>query len=130
MNLKVKRPITVFVFHGLWILWGLYKLTNSNSTFGQFSWSILTLLASINLWSMLRKKNYFELIDNKLIINKDFFQTQSIDVDKIEKIDIEPGPFKYSRIILRDKTEIKFNDSYVDKTDLKEFMGRLSIPIE
>lgn len=130
MNLKVKRPITVYVFHGLWILWGVYKSINNHSSFAQFSWILLTLLASISLWSLLRKRNYFELVDSKLIINKDYFQTQSIDIDKIEKIDIEPGPFKYSRIILRDKTEIKFNDSYVDNKDLKEFMGRLSIPIE
>lgn len=130
MDLRVKRPFTVYLFHGIWILWGIYKLATIHSAGGRFSWTVVTLLASISLWSVLRKQNYFELVDNKLIIHKDYFRTQSIDIDQIEKIDIEPGPFKYSRIIMRDKSEVKFNEDYLDNKDLKEFMGKLNIPIE
>lgn len=130
MKVKVRRPISVFVFLGLWILWASYKSTISATAFGQFSWITLDLLAAMNLLSILRRPNYFELTDNKIILNRDYFRIELIDVKKIEKIWIEPGPFKFSKIILKDKTEVKFNDSYADSKELKEFMGQLQIPIE
>jgi hypothetical protein len=130
MNVKVRRPISVYVFMGLWILWASYKSTVSSTPFGQFSWITLDLLVAVNLLNILRKTNYFELTENKVIINRDYFRTQVVDLDKIEKIWIEPGPFKSSKIILKDKTEVKFNDSYADSKELKEFMVHLQIPIE
>src|SRR5689334_6243188 len=99
--MKVRRPTSVFVFLGIWIIWASYKSTISTTAFGQFSWIALDLLAAVNLLNILRKANYFELIVNKIIINKGYFRTETVDVDKIEKISIEPGPFKFSKIILK-----------------------------
>ena len=55
---------------------------------------------------MIVKRNYFEIVDNKLVINKDYFRTTTIELDKIERIDIEPGPFSSSKIILKDKDNL------------------------
>lgn len=79
--------------------------------------------------SILLKRNYFEVKDNKLIINRDFFRTQLIELDKIEKLDIEPGPFTSSKIVLKDKTMIKYADRYTDYKELKHFMGQFNIPV-
>ena len=84
----------------------------------------------ISLMHMILRRNYFEVADNKLIINEGFFKTTTIDLDKIEKFDIEPGPFTASKIILKDKTKIKYSDSQTDDKKLKEFMGQYNIPVE
>lgn len=87
-------------------------------------------MGTISFIGVLAKRNYFEVRDNKLIINKDYFRTQSIELDKIEKFDIEPGPFGSSKIILKDQTKIKFLDSQTDLKELKYFMGQFDIPVE
>lgn len=79
---------------------------------------------------MTLRRNYIEVIDNKLIINEGIFKTTTIDLDKIEKFDIEPGPFTASKIILRDKTKIKYSDSQTNDKELREFMGQFNIPVE
>jgi len=79
---------------------------------------------------MILKRNYFEVADNKLIINEGIFQTKTIDLDKIEKFDIEPGLFTASKIILKDNTKIKYSDSQTDHKKLKELMGQYNIPVE
>lgn len=76
------------------------------------------------------KRNYFEIDDNKLIINEGIFQTKTIDLAKIEKFDIEPGPFTASKIVLRDKSTIKYSDSQTDGKKLKELMAQYNIPVE
>ena len=79
--------------------------------------------------NMIIKRNYIEIVNNKLIINRDYFRTTTIDLDKIEKINIEPGPFKSSRVILKDKTTVKYLDSQTNDKELKQFMGQFNIPV-
>ena len=76
------------------------------------------------------RRNYFEVVDNRLIINDSFLRTRTIDLDKIEKFDIEPSPFSSSKIILKDKTQIRYLDSQVDDKKLKLLMGQFHIPVE
>jgi hypothetical protein len=114
---------------GLWMIWASYKSTVSHTTVGQFLWIFSDVLVALNLVNILRHSNYLEFADNKIIIHKDFFRTKVIDVDVIDQVIIEPGPFKYSKILLKDKTEVKINDSYADGKDMKEFMEQLKILI-
>ena len=79
---------------------------------------------------MIIRSNYFEIADNRLVINEGIFRKITIDLDKIEKFDIEPGPFTASKIILKDKTKIKYSDSQTSDKKLKEFMGQYNIPVE
>jgi hypothetical protein len=90
----------------------------------------MTIVGMISIIHMIIKRNYFEVSNDKLVINKDFFRTKIIDLDKIEKVDIEPGPFSSSRIILKDKTTIKYLDNQTNEKELREFMGQFSIPVE
>jgi hypothetical protein len=127
--MKVKRPLSVYLFMGLWLIWAAYKSTVSKTATGQLLWITSDLLVALNLINILRKPNYLELADSKIVINKGYFRTNVIDVHEIEKVVIEPGPFKYSLIILKDKTAIKFNDHYADANELREFMKELQIPV-
>ena len=79
---------------------------------------------------MIVRRNYFEVADNKLIINEGIFRTTTIDLEKIEKFDIEPGPFTASKIILKVKTKIKYSDSQTNDKKLKEFMREYNIQVE
>ena len=79
---------------------------------------------------MILRRNYFEVADNKLTINEGVFKTTTIDLDKIEKFEIEPGPFTASKIILKDNTKIKYSDSQTNDKELKKFMGQFNIPVE
>jgi hypothetical protein len=130
MKQGLRRPIQVYIYHGLWIvLTALYAIKNS-SDFGRWTLIVMAIVGTVSFISILAKRNYFEVKDNKLIINKDYFRTQLIELDKIEKFDIEPGPFGSSKIILKDQTKIKFLDSQTDQKELKDFMGQFDIPVE
>ena len=107
----------------------LYAIRNS-SDFGRGTLIVMAIIGIISLMSILTKRNYFEVKDNKLIINKDYFRTQSIELNNIAKFDIEPRPFGTSKIILKDQTKIKFLDSQIDHKELKKFMEQFNIPVE
>lgn len=130
IHVKVRRPLSVYVFMGLWMIWASYKSTVSQTTIGQFLWLISDVLVALNSVNMLSYTHYLEWIDSKVVIHRDYFRTRVIDVDRIDEVILEPGPFSYSKIKLKDGTEVKFNDTYADGKDLKEFMERLRISME
>lgn len=130
MKQGIKRPIQGYLIQGLWVALLIFWSTTNSSVIGR--WILLTGAAAgvISLTFMTLRRNYIEVIDNKLIINEGIFKTTTIDLDKIEKFDIEPGPFTASKIILRDKTKIKYSDSQTNDKELREFMGQFNIPVE
>ncbi|TXH24015.1 MAG: hypothetical protein E6Q96_10845 [Cyclobacteriaceae bacterium] len=88
------------------------------------------MFSVISMVYMIVKRNYFEIIDNKLVINRNIFQKYSVDLDHIEKFEIEPGPLTASKIILKDKVKIKYDNSQIDDKQLKELMRQYCIPVE
>ena len=108
----------------------LYLSTINSSEIGRWVLWIGAFAGIISLGHMIVRRNYFEVVDNKLIINEGLFKRTIVDLDKIEKFDIEPGPFTASKILLKDKTKIKYSDSQTDDKKLKEFMGHYNIPVE
>ncbi len=130
MKYGLKRPTQTYLIHGLWIALTIYYSTTNSTEFGQWTLRLMTLLGTFSLVHMIVKRNYFEIVDNKLVINRDYFRTTTIDLDKIEKFDIEPGPFSSSKIILKDKTTIKYLDNQLNDKELKELMGQFNIPVE
>jgi len=130
MKQGLKRPIRTYLIHGLWIALTFYYSTTSSSEFAQWVLRIMTIIGMVSFSHMIIKRNYFEVVDNKLVINKDFFRTKTINLDLIEKFDIEPGPFSYSKIVLKDKTTVKYLDNQTDDKELKEFMGQFNIRVE
>lgn len=130
MRQGIKRPIQAYLLHGLWIAIVIFWSTTNSSEIGRWILWIGGAAGTISLTHMIVRRNYFEVADNKLIVYEGFFKTTTIDLDKIEKFDIEPGPFTASKIILKDKTKIKYSDSQTDDKKLKEFMGQYNIPVE
>ncbi len=130
MRQGIKRPIQAYFFHGLWIAMVIFWSTKNSSEMGRWILWIGATAGLVSLIHMTLRRNYFEIADNKLIINDGIFRTKTIDLDKIEKFDIEPGPFTASKIILKDKTRIKYSDSQTDDKKLKELMGQYNIPVE
>lgn len=130
MKQGIKRPLEAYFLHGLLIAVMVYCATSNSSEMGRWILWIATTAGMISLIHRTLKRNYFEIDDNKLIINEGIFQTKTIDLAKIEKFDIEPGPFTASKIVLRDKSTIKYSDSQTDGKKLKELMAQYNIPVE
>jgi len=130
MRQGIKRPIQGYLLQGLWTAMMLYWATVNASEIGRLVLWTGAFAGIISLGHMIVRRNYFEVVDNKLIINEGIFKRTTVELDKIEKFDIEPGPFTASKILLKDKTKIKYSDSQTDDKKLKEFMGQYNIPVE
>ncbi len=130
MKRGLKRPIQTYLFHVFGIAMTFYWSFINSTEFGQWTLRILTIVGLISLVYGIVRRNYFEVIDNKLVINENIFRKRIIDLDNIEKFEYEPGPFTSSKIILKDKSKIKYSDSQTDDKELKEFMGQFNIPVE
>jgi len=128
-ELTVRRPVGVYIFHLVWILYAPYKAYVSSSDFALYSWMIILMLVLANFFNILVRKNYFEIKDNQLCIYRDYFRIEVIQLDKIDRVDLESSPFRYSRIILKDKSEVKFNDHYTGRESLNKLMQQLNIPV-
>jgi hypothetical protein len=124
-----KRPIQVYLVQGLWIAMIIFWSTINSSEIAPWILWIGAVAGIFSLTHMIVRRNYFEVTGNKLVINEGIFKKTTIDLDKIEKFDIEPGPFTASKIILKDKTKIKYSDSQADDKKLKEFMEQYNIPV-
>jgi hypothetical protein len=111
------------------VLTAAYAVRNSTD-FGRGTLVIMAAVGTVSFITILLRRNYFEVKDNNLIIQKGYFRTQSIALNKIEKLDIQPGPFGSSKIVLKDRTTVKFHDSQADLKELKYFMGQFGIPVE
>ncbi len=126
----VRRSIQVYIFHALWMFFVIYKIFNTVTAFGRYTWLFVFAITTFSLINLLVKKYYMEVVESCLIIHQDYFRTKSINLNDIEKIEIEPSPFKSSYILLRDKTKVKFNDSNLDVKELKEAMSQFNIIID
>jgi hypothetical protein len=130
MRRELKRPFGTYLVHFIWIVLTIYYSTTNTSDFGQWTLRLMATLGTISFLGLIVRRKYFEVIDNKLLINKDLFRTKVIDINNIEKIVIEPSPFSSSKIVLKDNTFIKYEDSQVNDKELKEFMKQFDIPVE
>ena len=129
-KIKVRRPLTSHIFHGLWILLTLYKTVDSQSP-GKFIWGLLFIVSIALLVRVIFKGSYLEKDGSSLIINGDFFQTRTVQITDIERVEIEPGPFSDSRIILKDgKGRVKFNYHNVNSEDFNDLMRSINVPIK
>ena len=107
----------------------LYKTLDSQSP-GKYIWALLFLISIALIVRVTVKKSYLELVGSTLVINTDSFQTKSVEVADIERIEIKTGPFSDSNIILKDnKAPIKFNYFNVNDKDFNQLMKQLNVPI-
>jgi len=97
---------------------------------GKFIWGLLLIVSIALLVRVMINGSYLENDGSNLIINEDFFQTRTVQIAGIERVEIESGPFSDSRIILKDgKGRIKFNYHNVNSEDFNDLMRSLNVPI-
>lgn len=130
MQQGIRRPIQAYVLHGLSSAMLIFWSTRYSSEIGRWILWVGAIAGIISLIHMIVRRNYFEVIDNKLVVNDGIFRTTKIEFEKIEKFCIEPGPFAASKIILKDNTTIKYSDSQINDKKLKEFLSRYNILVE
>jgi hypothetical protein len=129
MKQGLKRPFRTLLIHAILIITLFYLSTRITSDAGQWIFRVMGIVVGISLTHMLMRRNYFEVLNNQLIIQEAFFQTKAIDLKKIAKVSIESGWFTPPKIILKDKTEIRYSAGQVNDKELKEFMAQFKIPV-
>jgi fructose/tagatose bisphosphate aldolase len=129
MNHRIRRQVQVYVLHGLATSLVIYKIFNSESILGISSMILFLGVGLISFANIIINKYYNEVSDSSIVIHQDYFRTFSINLNEIDKIEIEPGPFKFSSILLKDKSKVKFNDNYIDIRELKEAMSNFKISV-
>jgi hypothetical protein len=129
MTKGIKRHIRIYIFHGLLTALVIYKILNSVTIVGKSSLTLILILGVLSFLNILVYRHYIEIVESSVVIHQDYFRTKSVNVKDIEKIEIEPGPFKFSFILLKNKTKVKFNDNYIDIKELKEAMSNFNISV-
>ena len=127
MKHELKRPVKAYLFEVLSIAIILSFLTLAVPDALHWVIIIAAAVRTIALIYMLIRSGYIKVSDSKLIIYDTLFRTTSIDLDRIEKFQIEPHPFTSSKIILKDKSSVKYSDMQVNDEKLKEFMAQFGI---
>ncbi len=130
MKQELKRPNQTYLLNAGWIVFLIYSSTINSTTIGIWSLRLLAFAAIISFIHKTIKRNYMEIYDDKLLINRDFFRKTLIKLNQIEKIKIESGPLSSSRIFLKDNSSIKFSDDQLSTRDLKEVMSQYKIPVD
>jgi hypothetical protein len=77
------------------------------------------------------KPYYFEVKGTQLIINRDLFRKDTVEISNIKKIVLEQGPFSKSLILLKDqKRALDFNYFIVNNKDLNRLKEKLQLNVE
>ena len=85
----------------------------------------------IILTRLILKPYYFEIKGTRLIINRDFFYEDYVEINDIDKIELEEGPFSKSHIRLKDhKMGLDFNYFIVNAKDFNRLRESLQLTVE
>jgi hypothetical protein len=126
---RVRRTFWSFTGYAAWIAFTLYKVFNPDTLYPYIWLFILSIKLAI-VTRLLINRNYFEVIDSKLIIRRDFFYQDTIEINEIEKIELKSGLFSKSRIKLKNqKKELKFRYAFVHDDDFKEFIQSVNVNV-
>lgn len=101
----------------------------------QTSWTYYWFFIGIGsltiLVRLILKPYYFEIKGTRLIINRDFFYEDYVELGDIEKFELEEGPFSKSRIKLKDyKMGLDFNYFLVNDKDFNRLRDSLQVKAE
>lgn len=102
----------------------------SSTELGRLALIVLAIMGTVSFVSILRKRNYFEIRDKRLLINDYFFRTRAIKLFEISRVEIESMPFIASTIYLKDGRVVKYWNHVANEKDVKDLLGRFNIPIE
>lgn len=93
-----------------------------------YLWIFLAISSTIILFRLISRPYYFEIKDTRILINRDFFYEDSIEIKDIEKFEVNPGPLSKSYIKLKDhKMGLEFNYYIVNDKDFNELQKTLGL---
>jgi hypothetical protein len=122
---NVKRTFWSYATYGLLIIFCLIKIFTVGSSWNSL-WIFIGISSTIILFRLFFKPYYFEIKGTRLIINRDLFYEDSMELNDIEKFEINPGPLSKSYIKLKDfKMGHEFNYYIVNDKDLNKLKQTL-----
>lgn len=123
---NVRRTFWSYLTYIVLLLLTLSKLLLSHTSMPLY-WMVIGFGAIVILVRLIVKPYYFEIKGTKLIINRDLFYQYSIELDDIEKFEVNPGPFSKSYIKLKNfKLGYEFNYYVVNDNDFEELRKSLA----
>ncbi|GIL22558.1 MAG: hypothetical protein BroJett042_10710 [Bacteroidota bacterium] len=127
---KVRRSLWSYMSYGLLLLLCLSKLFLTQTSWTYY-WIFIGLGSLVILTRLILKPYYFETRGTRLIINRDFFYEDYVEIDDIDKIESEEGPFSKSHIRLKDhKMGLDFNYFIVNDKDFNRLKESLQLRVE
>jgi len=124
---KVRRTFWSYASYGLLILLCIMKIFIVGTSWN-FMWIFIAISSTIILFRLFLKPYYFEIKGTRLIINRDFFYEDSMELKDIEKFEINPGPLSKSHIKLKDfKMGHEFNYYIVNDKDFDQLKQTLDL---
>lgn len=95
--IKVRRSLRSHVFHCLWTAFALYKTWDTQPP-AKYFWGVFLAIALALIARVLTGKSYLELNGQKLTIYRDYFTSETIEVQDIDHLEIAESPFSSSKI--------------------------------
>jgi hypothetical protein len=127
---NVRRSIWSYLSYGLIFLFCLTKVFLMQTSWTYY-WIFLGLGSLIVLVRLILKPYYFEIQGTRLIINRDFFYEDFVELGDIAKFELEEGPFSKSHIKLKDyKMGLDFNYFIVNDKDFNRLRDELQVKTE
>ncbi len=127
---NVRRSLWSYLSYGLIFLFCLTKVFLMQTSWTYYWYFIGLGLLTIFLRLVL-KPNYFEIRGTRLIIIRDFFYEDYVELGDIEKFELEEGPFSKSHIKLKDyKMGLDFNYFLVNDKDFNRLRDSLQVKAE
>lgn len=100
-------------------------------TLWTYYWFFIGISSLTVLVRLILKPYYFEIKGTRLIINRDFFYEDYVELGDIEKFELEEGLFSKSHIKLKDyKMGLDFNYFAVNDKDFNQLRDLLQVKAE
>jgi hypothetical protein len=131
MITKVRRSYLSYLWRLGGLAFALYHGLKHDLDFGaRLPWLLLSAVSFILVVNAVMRRNYIELRGDFLYIHNDWFMTDEVKIDQIEKVDTESMPWEKSKMVLKSKWTVGFRYSEVNSGDFKALMSRLNIPVD
>lgn len=124
---NVRRSLWSYMSYGLLFLLCLSKLLLTQTSWIYY-WTFIMLGSMVILTRLFIKSYYFEIKGTRLIINRDLFYEDYVEIDDIENFEVVVGPFSKSYIRLKDnKIGLEFNYFIVNDKDFDRLKESLEV---
>jgi hypothetical protein len=127
---KVRRSIYSYLIYLLAFLFCVFKIKDENANWINYYWVILSFVSFLILLRLIIKPNYFEIKFDKLIIYRELFQRNTLNISDIQRIKFGLSPFSNSYIQKYNGESKKFNLFHLNEKDLNILLLEYKIKIE